>query len=383
MNKAQTVVRNLLRRGVMVWTEKGVVRCRAPRGAINQGDLEELSSWKSDIVSFLDTAAITTPDLSMVETMRRAHALPLSFAQERLWFLDQMSSTGSAYNFVFGLELEGPLDTSALERALIEIVHRHESLRTRFELACEDPIQAIDGPELFKLQHVDISDFADGHKTEQVLQLTQSEIDRPFDLCAGPVFRANLVRLSTQSHVLLAAAHHIAIDGSSMGLFRQELCALYAAFCRGQDSPLAPLTYHYADYAVWQRQWLQGDILDRQIAFWKETLSGAPALLDLPTDRVRPTTPSYRGRTTPFELSKELSDALQSLGRRESASLFMVLLAVFDVLLWRLSGQTEIVVGTPTAGRTTQQIEQLIGFFVNTLPMHVKVWRYDVSCGCI
>ena len=301
-----------------------------------------------------------------------AASLPLSFAQERLWFLEQLGVVGPTYNVPLALGLEGELDLRALERSFSELLERHESLRTRFALADGQPVQLIDPPQQWPLEVVDLSELALPARTSRVQELRQEEVLRKFDLSCGPLFRVGVLRLSAQEHVVLMTMHHIVSDGWSMAVLVRELSALYAAFVQGGSSPLAPAELQYADYALWQREWLSGQTLEKQLAYWKEQLSDA-ATLQLPTDRPRPAVQSYRGAMLGFEISAPVSRRLKKLGHQEGATLFMVLLAAIQVLLSRWSGQRDIVVGSPIAGRTHEQTEELIGFFVNMLVLRTDL----------
>jgi amino acid adenylation domain-containing protein len=311
--------------------------------------------------------------LPALEVQPRDAPLPLSYAQERLWFLDQLG-VGSAYNIPAALRLEGALDIAALERSIGEALRRHESLRTRFEAAEGRAIQVIEAPGEFRLEVVDLSDLEEAARQGQARRLAQEDAARPFDLAAGALFRAKLVRLSATEHVALVNMHHIVSDGWSLGVLIREVGTLYGAYVAGLPSPLAELPVQYADYTLWQRGWLAGERLEQQVAYWKEQLAGAPAALELPTDRGRPAVQSFAGASYPFALSPELSSGLLELSRREGVTLYMVLVAAFSVLLGRYSGQRDIVVGSPIAGRRRHELEGLIGFFVNTL-----VLRTDLS----
>ena len=305
----------------------------------------------------------------------RGSTLPLSYAQERLWLLDQLGLVGAAYNQPLLLRLSGELVEEALERSFAELVRRHESLRTRFGIQDGVPHQLIDQPRFFELHRADLSHVADLEQREQQLrEWMQREQLYRFDLFQGPLLRAVLVRLGVHEHALLLTIHHIVEDGWSLGVLARELSTLYAAYVRGQPSPLPELPVQYADYAIWQRQWLTGEVLQEQLQYWREQLLGAPPQLQLPTDRPRPAVESFKGAELKFELPATLSAALKELGRREGATLFMVSLAAYQILLSRWSGQQDIVVGSPIAGRRNREIEGLIGFFVNML-----VLRTDVS----
>ena len=296
----------------------------------------------------------------------RSGDLPLSFAQERLWLLDRLAPGNIVYNVTGALRLEGELDAEALERALSEIVRRHEVLRTTFALRDGAPVQLVAPPAPLRLAREDVADEA------EVRRRVRAEAQRPFDLARGPLLRTSLLRVDDREHVLLLSMHHIVTDGWSMGILLRELATLYAAFARGEDSPLAELPIQYGDYAVWQREHLAG-ALDPQLAWWRERLAGAPALLDLPTDRPRPAVQSHRGAVEPFALPRETAEQLRALARAEGATLFMVLLAAWQLLLARYSGQEDVVVGTPVAGRTRGEVEGLIGFFVNTLALRTDL----------
>ncbi len=294
-------------------------------------------------------------------------APPLSFAQQRLWFLDQLDPGSDSYNIPRAVCLEGALDAPALERSLAEIVRRHEVLRTTFVMTPGgEPRQVIGAPS-FALLVVDLGELPSSAREAEARRLAAEEAQRPFDLAKGPLFRASLVRLSEDRHVLLTTVHHSVSDGWSESVLGAELAALYEAFSAGRPSPLPELPIQYADYAVWQRAWLSGSVLEAQVAYWKEQLRGAPEALELPAARARPATQSHRGASQSMVLSAELSAALGALARREGVTLFMALLAAFQVLLHRYSGQSDIVVGSPIAGRTRAETEGLIGFFLNTL----------------
>jgi amino acid adenylation domain-containing protein len=312
-------------------------------------------------------AGLAAPPLGKVA---RDRELLLSFAQERLWFLDQLEP-GSTYVIPGAVRIEGALDAAAIERSLQEIVRRHEVLRTTFTVIEGEgegrPVQVIHDDLPLAWSTRDLSALPPIEREAAMRREVTDESRRPFDLAAGPLLRARLLRLADADHVLLFPMHHIASDGWSNGIFLRELGALYSAFVAGRASPLAELPIQYADYAQWQRAWLTGEALDRQIAYWKAHLEGAPRALDLPTDRPRPPVQTHRGARRAFGLSPELTAALKDLARREGVTLFMLLLAGFDALLWRTSGQDDLVVGTPIANRTRTETERLIGFFLNTL----------------
>ncbi|HET7865502.1 MAG TPA: condensation domain-containing protein, partial [Burkholderiaceae bacterium] len=320
-------------------------------------------------------AAASASLLPAIVPADRSVPLSLSFAQQRLWFLDRLDPrAGAAYHLPMGVRLQGPLDGPALQAALDRIVARHEVLRTCFEPSADGALQRIAAPGLgLALQRHDLSDWPQAEQQAQLRALAEAEASTPFDLAQGPLIRARLVRLADADHVLLATLHHIVSDGWSMGVLIRELGALYTAFAQGRPDPLPPLPIQYADFAVWQRRWLEGPVLQRQLQFWTEHLQGAPALLELPTDRPRPPVQDFAGDALNFELDTALTAQLKALAQRHGATLHMVLLAAWATLLSRLSGQDDVVIGTPVANRHRAEIEPLIGFFVNTQALRVSL----------
>ena len=314
-----------------------------------------------------------TPAPALVPVPRDG-ALPLSFAQERLWFLSQLEVGSQVYNVPTPLELSGAVDADALERALAELVRRHEPLRTVFaETEDAGPVQVIRPAGDFRLGRIDFSHLPEDRKRETAATWIEEETRRPFDLREGPVFRASLARLADDRHLLMLAMHHVVTDAWSAGVLYAELDALYGAFRRGLPSPLLDLPIQYADFAAWQRAWLTGDTLERQLAYWRRALGGAPSVLELPSDRARPAVQDLSGAVQGFHLPPELSRAVRELARREGATLFMTLLAGFQAVLHRWSGQDDVVVGTPIANRTRPELEALIGFFDNTLALRTDL----------
>jgi amino acid adenylation domain-containing protein len=299
--------------------------------------------------------------------------LPLSFSQERLWFLDRLEPDNAFYNIPAALRLRGVLHADALERALGELLRRHEALRTTFPAAGESAVQVVAPFAGFVLPVEDLSG-ADGAEREALARRRAGEeAARPFDLAAGPLFRARLLRLADDEHVLLLSMHHVVSDAWSVGVLVRELSALYGAFRDGRGSPLPEPALHYGDYAAWERARLRGPLLDARLAWWRERLAGAPALLELPTDHPRPAAQSYRGAYEPVELPGALADRLRALGRREGATLFMVLLGGFQVLLSRYAGSPDVVAGTTVAGRTRREVEGIVGLFMNTLALRTDL----------
>ena len=299
--------------------------------------------------------------------------LPLSFAQQRLWFLDQLEPNSTAYLVRSARILQGALNTRALERSLATMIQRHESLRTTFQLQARRPIQIIHHNQVFHLPFIDLSKLAPEIRSRVARHLAEQEAGQPCSLEHGPLLRTWLLHLQAQEHALLVTMHHIISDGWSHGVFEHELATLYKAFAAGQASPLKALPIQYADYALWQRQWLQGAVLQAELAYWQQRLTGALPL-ELPTDHPRPAIKSYQGAFQAVALPPVLQKELVALSQQEGVTLFMLLLAAFQVLLARYSGQNDISVGSPIANRTHAELDQLIGFFVNTL-----VLRSDLS----
>src|SRR5947209_16214692 len=307
------------------------------------------------------------------EKTSRAKTFPVSFAQKRLWFLDQLQPGSAIYNMPVALRLSAPVNVGILERCLNEIVRRHEVLRTTFGTVDGRPVQVV-APQLqLGVAVVDLRQLGPTEREAEAQRLAAIEAQRPFDLARGPLLRATLLQLAEADAVLLLSMHHIVSDGWSLGVLYRELATLYQSYQLGQPSPLAELSIQYADFAVWQREWLQGDVLAEQLGYWQEQLRGAPAVLELPTDRPRPSVQTFRGAVETFVVPRGVATQLGRLVQREGATLFMGLLAAFGVLLHRYTGQTDLVVGSPIANRTRAELEGLIGFFVNTLALRLDL----------
>ncbi|MGJ5629727.1 non-ribosomal peptide synthase/polyketide synthase [Nostoc sp. CALU 1950] len=315
--------------------------------------------------------------------LRRAEntELPLSYAQQRLWFLDQFEPNSPSYNIPFGLRFVGNVNVVALEQSFREIIHRHEALRTNFVSIDGKPTQIIQiepnwSLTVVDLQHLPLLVLSEAEVTEQEIaahKLVQQQALLPFDLAHDALIRATLVVLSPTEQWLSVSIHHVVSDGWSMGVFIEELQALYNAYSQGQPSPLLPLPIQYADFALWQRQWLQGEVLNSQLSYWKQQLANAPTFLSLPTDRPRPAVQTFNGAYLEFALSVELTQQLTLLSQKQGVTLFMTLLAAYNTLLYRYTGQSDILVGSPIANRDRTEIEGLIGFFVNTLVMRTNL----------
>ncbi len=298
---------------------------------------------------------------------------PTSFAQQRLWFLDQLAPGSPLYNMPASVRLPPDVDVEALRRVLAEIVRRHEALRTTFVAIDGEPLQVV-APSLdLPMLELDLRDHAAGDREQQARRIVAEEAGRPFDLARGPLVRASVLHLADDDHVLLLTIHHIVSDGWSMEVLSRELTELYAAEVDDRPSELPELEVQYTDYAVWQRRWLRGEALDEQLAYWRHRLEGAPPLHQLPTDHPRPARQAFRGATLPVQIGPDLAASLRALADREGVTLFTVLLAAFGVLLHRHSGQQDLVIGTPVANRVATETEPLIGFFVNTLALRLDL----------
>ncbi len=304
----------------------------------------------------------------------REQELPLSFAQQRLWFIDQLEPGRAFYNVPVAMRLQGSLNQEALAQTLSEVIRRHEVLRTRFDTVAGRAVQVVEEPGRIELPLVDLSELATDEREAEVRKLTKAEAEQPFELSRGPLLRVKLLRLGEREHVVLLTMHHIVMDGWSVGIFIREIVALYEAFIDGKPSPLEELPLQYTDFAAWQRAWLTGEVLEKQLAYWKEQMANAPAMLELPTDRPRPAVQAYLGATHSFAVRAEMVAALKGLSRSEDVTFFMTLLATWKVLLTRYTGQVDLLLGTPIANRNRRETEDLIGFFVNTL-----VLRTDLS----
>ncbi|MCL5996770.1 MAG: amino acid adenylation domain-containing protein, partial [Chloroflexi bacterium] len=314
-----------------------------------------------------------TRPLPPIQPALRDGVLPLSFAQQRLWFLDQLQPGNLAYNAPLAVRLTGKLDVAALEQSLNELVRRHEVLRTTYISVDGQPCQVIVPTLLLRLPTESLEHLSQPERQGEAVRLAREEARRPFDLMRGPLLRARLLRLAEDEHIALLTMHHIVSDGWSAGVLMREIARLYEAFSTRQPSPLPDLTIQYADFAVWQRQWLQGDVLQEQLDYWKQQLSHSPPLLELPTDHPRQAVQTSVGAHQTFTFPTSLAQALKALCQREGVTLFMTLLAAFQTLLGRYSNQDDVCVGTPIANRNRSELEDLIGFFVNTLVLRAHL----------
>lgn len=369
------LVTELRQREIHLYLQGGRLRYRGPTGALTPTLRSALQAAREELISRL--GGTECRNASGIAPASRSGPLPLSFAQQRLWFLDQLDPGNTIYLMPTALRVTGPLDVQILERSFNELVRRHESLRTTFSVVDGEPVQVI-APEIdLSLPIVDLRDRPE-QTEERLRRLATDEARKPFDLSRGPLLRAALSRLPDEedqpAYLLLMTLHHIISDDWSMALFFKELAAVYEAYCAGRPSPLPPMSLQYADFALWQRRWLQGAALEEQLSYWRRQLDPLPPALSLPTDRPRPAAQTYAGGTHRFRLASEWIRPLQTLSRREGATLFMTLLAAFQVLLHRYGGDRDLYIGTPIANRNRVEIEGIIGFFVNTL-----VLRTDLS----
>jgi amino acid adenylation domain-containing protein len=335
--------------------------------------MSERANQKLRLLDLLLTEeGIKAPARQPIPRRPNAAEFPLSSAQKRLWFLNHLEP-GAHYNDHFNLRLKGPLHADVLQKCLTQIATRHEALRSRFFVERGEPIQRLSQPEPVAMPMTDLSELPETERMRQAVAIAVQEARTPFDLERESSFRARLLRLAPDDHLLVQTWHHIGTDGWSRGIFLRELTTVYPAFVAGNPSPLPPLPIQYADFAAWQQQWLQGAVSLNQLAYWKKQLAGAPALLEWPTDSPRPEAQSFRGARLPIQISKALTDALTELSRREGCTLFMTLLAAFQTLAARYTRQEDIVVGTPIANRNRAELEGLIGAFVNTLVLRANL----------
>jgi amino acid adenylation domain-containing protein len=355
---------------VKIWVEGERLRINAPRDVLTEELRAELAEHKVALTQLLGTA----PGAGAEPAAHDGATAPLSFSQQRLWFLDQLRPNSPEYNIPGATRLVGRLQRAALERAITTIVERHDALRTHFDVVAGTPVQVIEPPSPFELAFQDLRRVPAAERESHAMRLLRVEAARPFDLARAPLLRATLYQLGEEEHLLLCVIHHIVSDGWSAVIFVQELGALYAAFVEGRPSPLPALPMQYADYARQQQRWAETGALARELDYWRNQLGNLGEALELPTDHPRPPVQTANGALETLAFPAELMEQIETLGRREGLTPFMILLAAFASLLARYSGQDDIVVGTPIANRTRVEVEPLIGFFANTL-----VLRTDLS----
>ncbi|NET43358.1 non-ribosomal peptide synthetase [Okeania sp. SIO2B3] len=374
MKTLEKFLSELANRDVKLWLEDGRLRCKAPEGVLTSDIRTQLTEYKQEIINFLERSNqeknIKQPPIKPIE--RNGNYQPLSFAQQRLWLQEKLGILSHAYNVPLTLHLKGKLQPIALQQSLNQLIIRHETLRTTFKEINDTPVQVIQSPFELELPEVDLSGLTSSQQKNQLQQLLQQENQQLFNLEQEPPIRGKLFKLGEKEHILLVMLHHIATDGWSVGIFAQELAAFYQGVVTGKPSQLPELPVQYVDFAVWQRQWLQGTTIQRQIDYWKEKLKELQQL-QLPTDYSRPAKETFRGGEKTFSLSAALTAKLNRLSQQHGFTMFITLLAGFKVLLYRYSGQQGITVGSPIANRNRREIEGLIGFFVNSLVMYTEI----------
>jgi hypothetical protein len=358
---------------VRIWLDDERIRYSAPGGVVSSDLRNQLVEHKAEIIELLRQAKTAVQSSSTIKPRLREGDRPVSFSQQRLWFLDRMQPGSPLYNIPVGLRLTGRLNAIGLEQCFDEIVRRHLILRTTFANRNGKPTQIVRSRLTLTLPLVDLRSIPESRRTVKAQQLASDEAIRPFDLEHGPLLRVTFIRLDSEEYLGLLTMHHIVSDGWSAAILVRELGALYRCFCDGRESDLAELSVQYLDFAAWQRERIQGEILERQMSYWKERLAGAPPALDLPTDHPRPALRSHNGARQSLSVRKDIAEAVKRLSQQEGATLFMAFLGIFNALLYRYTGQEDIVVGVPIAGRNRVEIENLIGFFVNTLVLRVRL----------
>jgi amino acid adenylation domain-containing protein len=369
----EQLVANLTQQGVKLWVEGEQLRANAPKGVLTLETRDFLAKNKAELILLLqEKIATTDTDLPLIKG-DRSQNLPLSFAQERLWLLNQLEPNSPFYNEQTTIKLHGQLNVVALEQSLNKIIVRHEVLRTNFSTINEQPVQVIADSLTLSLSVVDLTDLTENEREIACQKLATTEANKPFDLANSPLLRACVVKLNQVEHAFILTVHHIIVDGWSTGILMRELATIYSAICNNLSPKLPEIPIQYADFAIWQRQLLQKEVLQTQLDYWQQLLKGAPSLLELPTDRPRPAIQTYWGAVQYVELSSELSQAIANFTKQEGATLFMTLFAAYVTLLYRYTGSDDIVVGTPIANRDRLELEGLIGFFVNTLALRIDL----------
>ena len=371
----ERLIFELRRQGVRIRLDGDRIHCDAPSGVMTPELTEQLRERKERIIEFLrkEMAASEPNQGVVVPTASRGGDIHLSFQQESLWFLDQLSPGSATYNIPLRLHLWGKIDEDVLRRSLNEIVNRHEILRTRFRTSAGRPIQVIGTAPILSVPFEDLTHRPEGVRETEADALCRDQAMRPFVLDQDLMLRATLIKLDAEKYILFVNLHHIACDAWSIGIVLRELGILYEAFSNGRPSPLQELALQYADFAAWQRKALSGEVIAHQLKYWKNQLAGAPPILAMPTEFSRPPVQTFRGSVATVELPRSLAIALRTLAKAEGVSLFMTLLAAFQVLLYRYSGQRDVVVGSPLANRSRTEFEGLIGLFVNTLPLRTDL----------
>ncbi|MEH2390266.1 MAG: amino acid adenylation domain-containing protein [Nostoc sp.] len=360
---------------IKLWVEAGKLKYQAPSSIMTKALLQEITERKSEIIDFLGSAENSFSSfIQPIPRVDRNASLPLSYAQQRLWFLDQLEGLSPTYNIIKAFQVEGAITIPVFERCLNELIKRHEILRTSFKSVDGQVSQAIAPALQLYVSQADLRSLPSEEQQAEVKRLIGEISVAPYDLSQSPLLKVKFLWLQENSGILLIGMHHIISDGWSLSVLIKELTILYTAFSAEKPSPLPELPIQYADFSVWQRQRLSGKVL-AHLKYWQETLAGAPEFLQLPTDYIRPLTQTFKGSTKNFSLGKVLTQKLQTLSKELNVTLFMTLLAAFTVLLYRYSHQEDIVIGSPIANRNRKEIESLIGFFVNMLVLRIDVSR--------
>ena len=373
MMSIQTLLETLRALDAKLWVEDGRIRCSAPRGALTPELRAQLSDRRDEILAALAAEAGAAARDAAIARVPRGGPLPTSFGQQRLWFITRMAPDAALYHLPLAFRVAGQIDTQALRRALAEIVSRHEVLRTTLTVAGGEPVQVV-RPEFEPCAAVEEIHGDTPEERETALQaLLASEARHPFDLEHGPVFRARIIRMGDADHVVTLSVHHIAADGWSLGVLQRDLVALYRAFAAGEPSPLAPLPIQYADFAAWQRGILTRDVIERELSYWRERLAGLDQALELPTDRPRPAVQTTNGSVAGRALPPDVWRQLRAVSGSRRVTLFMAALSAWAIVLSRFSGRTDIAIGSPVANRGRRDLEDLVGFFVNSLVLRVDL----------
>ena len=350
------------------------LRINAPKGVLTDNLRSQIAERKQEVLKFLrDLNASAASIPSPISWKATGIPRPLSFAQERLWFLEQLEPGSSVYNICRAVRITGPLKKNAVKSSLDEVIRRHEVLRTTFGVIDGCPMQTVAPEVSLKISSTDLRRFTPDHREHQVRRLISVEARRPFTFSMAPLLRARLVQLNKQDFVLILTTHHIVSDAWSMGILSRELWTFYENYARGVSPNLENLPFHYADYSIWQREWLEREVLKSRLLYWKEQLKNSPLCLDLPTDHVRPIKQSFAGSSVPLVLPEALTETLNELSRRAGVTLFMTLLTAFKILLFRYTSEEDVCVGSPVANRNTPWLEGLVGFFVNTVVIRTNL----------
>ncbi|MEA5498672.1 non-ribosomal peptide synthetase [Limnoraphis robusta] len=367
---------DLYRLDVKLWVEgadkntnlEKRLRFSAPEERLTDDLIHQLKQRKSEIISFISQVqqSVQSP-LEAIQPVSRQQNLPLSFAQQRLWFLEQLQPDTATYTIPSAVRLTGELNIELFEKSLNEIIRRHEILRTNFIIQDGQPVQVISENATLEISHFNLQPLDKTEQEAEVIRLMTEEAQKPFNLVKNLLLKVTLLKLEQAEFVVLLTMHHIISDGWSMEIFIRELVTIYTAFCEDKPSPLPELSLQYADFAISQRQWLQGEVLEKQLSYWKQQLQGTLPVLQLPSDFPRSRVQSFRGDNQTFVISEHLTHKIKAISQAEGVTLFVILLAVFNVLLYRYTGLEDIIVGSPVANRNRKEIEGLIGFFVNTL----------------